>query len=74
MQPGASTLCRFIHTTVKGLHLNRIVYRILSITSHVPSLLNVLALFVTSNLNHELKALFEITSVHFYEKLVDVLI
>jgi len=49
VQPGASTWYRWIHTTVKELHLNRIVYRILSIISHVLPLLNVLALFVTSN-------------------------
>jgi len=52
MQPGASTQYRCIHTTVKELHLNRIVYRILSIISHVLPLLNILALFVTSNHNY----------------------
>jgi hypothetical protein len=49
MQPGAGIQHRCIHTTVKELHLNRIMYRILSIVSHVLPLLNVLALFVTSN-------------------------
>lgn len=49
VQPGASTQYRWVHTTVKELHLNRIVYRILSIISHVLPLLKVLALCVTSN-------------------------
>jgi hypothetical protein len=52
MQAGASTWYRCMHTTVKELHLNRTVYRILSIISHVLTLLNVLALFVISNLRY----------------------